>query len=381
VPSRAGGFFVALIPLALLCGCGKSYGEKIAQPDQNPGLPATISVAPELLSDGWRTSTPGAEGMEEKPLLELMQSIRDGALADVDSIVIAKNDALIAEGYFHGFGRDTPHDMRSASKSITSALAGIAVSQGLLAVDTPIAQYLPNFDSYKHPDARKNAIEVFHLLNMNSGLDCNDWDDSSPGNEDKMYEKDDWPRFILDLPMAHAPGEASSYCTGGVVVLGSIVATRSGVPLDNYAATWLFNPLGIQDVNWRRQKDGTATGGGGMRLRPRDMAKFGNLFVDGGRWKGVPVIPESWIEPSLRQVTTLNGTGDKYGYGFNWWKGSFQVKGATEVSTFAWGNGGNFIFLFPLHQLVVVITASNYDSAKEDAGFFILKSAILPALQ
>jgi CubicO group peptidase (beta-lactamase class C family) len=377
VQSRAGGFFVELIPLALLCGCQKDYGLTIAKPDENPGLPATLSVAPEATSDGWRTSTPGAEGMDEKPLLELMQNIRDGALADVDSIVIAKNNTLIAEGYFHGFGRDTVHDMRSASKSITSALTGIAVSQGLLDVDAPIARYLPNFNSYRNPDARKNAIEVFNLLNMNSGLDCNDWDDSSPGNEMKMYETDDWPRFILDLPMAQAPGDGSWYCTGGVVVLGSIVSTRAGVPLDSYAATWLFNPLGIQGVNWRRQQDGTATGGGGMRLRPRDMAKFGNLFVNGGQWNGVPVISGQWIEQSMRQVTTLNVDG----YGFNWWKRSFQVKGVSEVSTFAWGNGGNFIFLFPLHQLVVVITASNYNAAKEDSGFFILKTAVLPALQ
>ena len=378
--SRTGGFLVVLMPLALLCGCG-DYGKKIAQPDKTPGAAAAISVAPEATSDGWRTSTPGAEGMDEKPLLELMQGIRDGAMTDVDSIVIAKNNKLIAEGYFHGFDRDTPHDMRSASKSITSALTGIAVAQGLLDVDAPIAQYLPNFDSYEHPDSRKSAIQVFNLLNMNSGLECDDWNDSSPGNEDKMYEKKDWPRFILDLPMAHAPGEASSYCTGGVVVLGSIVSTRAGVPLDNYAATWLFNPLGIQDVNWRRQPDGTATGGGGMRLRPRDMAKFGNLFVNGGRWNDVPVIPEQWIEQSQRHVTTLNGNGDGYGYGFNWWKGNFQVKGAPEVSTFAWGNGGNFVFLFPLHQLVVVITGSNYNTSKEDAGFFILKTAVLPALQ
>jgi len=244
-------------------------------------------------------------------------------------------------------------------------------------VDAPIAQYLPNFDSYKHPDARKSAIRVFNLLNMNSGLECDDWNDSSPGNEDKMYLKDDWPRFILDLPMAHAPGEAASYCTGGVVVLGSILSTRAGVPLDSFAATWLFNPLGIQNVNWRRQPDGTATGGGGMRLRPRDMAKFGNLFVNGGRWNDVPVIPETWIAQSMRQVTTLIGDG----YGFNWWKRSFQVQGTSEVCTFAWCNGGNFIFLFPLHQLVVVITGSNYNTSREDPGFFILKTAVLPAVQ
>lgn len=374
---RFTGLFALWLPLALLAGCGKDYGSTLAKADPNPGLPASLSVAPEATSDGWRTSTPGAEGMDETMLLEVMQHIRDGAFDDVDSMVVVKNNAIIAEGYFHGFGRESLHDMRSASKSITSALTGIAVSQGLIEVNAPISQYIPNFDSYANQDARKSAIQVFNLLNMNSGLQCDDWDDSSPGQEDKMYNAKDWPRFILDLPMAYAPGEATHYCTGGVIVLGSIVSTRAGVPLDNYAATWLFNPLGITNVNWRRQPDGTATGGGGMGLRPRDMAKFGNLFVNGGKWNGVPVLPPQWIEQSQRQVTTLL---DK-GYGFNWWKRSYQVKGQTEVSTFAWGNGGNLIFLFPLHQLVVVFTGSNYNTSREDSGFFILSSKVLPAIQ
>ncbi len=374
---RFTGLFALALPLALLAGCGQDNGSAIAKADPSPGLPASISVAPEATSDGWRASTPGAEGMDEQPLLEVMQNIRGGAFSDVDSMVVVKNNALVAEGYFHGFGRDTPHDMRSASKSITSALTGIAVSQGLMDVSAPIAQYIPNFGSYANQDARKSAIQVFNLLNMNSGLQCDDWDASSPGQEDKMYNAKDWAGFILNLPMAYAPGEATHYCTGGVIVLGSIVSTRAGVPLDSFASTWLFNPLGISNVNWRRQPDGTATGGGGMGLRPRDMAKFGSLFINGGQWNGVPVIPPEWIDQSNRQVTTLNGDG----YGFNWWKRSFQVKDASEVSTFAWGNGGNLIFLFPLHQLVVVFTGSNYSTSREDSGFFILSSKVLPAIQ
>jgi CubicO group peptidase (beta-lactamase class C family) len=149
------------------------------------------------------------------------------------------------------------------------------------------------------------------------------------------------------------------------------------VPLDDYAATWLFGPLGIHDVSWLRQSDGRATGGGGMRLRPRDMAKFGNLFVNGGRWNDVPVITGQWIDQTRRRVTGLGQDG----YGFNWWKRSFQVKGVSEVSTFAWGNGGNFIFLFPLHQLVVVFTASNYNTSRGDSGFYILPTSVLPAVQ
>lgn len=336
-----------------------------------------ISLAPEATSDGWRTSTPGAQGMDEAVLRATMQSIRDGGYPGVDSLVVARNNVLVAEAYYNGYGREARHDVRSASKSVTSVLAGIAIGQGLFGVDDPIAQLIPQFDSYANLDSRKRAITVRHLLNMNSGLACNDWDASSRGNEVKMYDSQDWVRFILDLPMASDPGGPPAYCTGGVVVLGSIISTRAGVPLDDYANTWLFNPLGISDVRWRRSPDGRATGGGGMQLRPRDMAKIGNLLINAGRWNDVPVISEGWIEQSHRRVTNLGQDG----YGFNWWKRSFLVRGGSEVSTFASGNGGNFIFLLPAQHLVVVVTGSNYDSPQIPAGFPILSGGVLPAVQ
>lgn len=361
---------MVLITLAMLGGCGGGGGGGGTglAPVENPGLPPAISLAPETTTDGWVTSTPDAQGMDETPLRVTLESIRSGSYPGVDSIVIVRNNVLVAEAYYNGYGRDALHDVRSASKSITSALAGIAIGQGLFAVEDPIAQLIPQFESYERMDSRKRAIAVSNLLHMNSGLDCNDWVSSSPGNEEKMYDSRDWVRFILNLPMAYQPGVAASYCTGGVVVMGSIIATRSGVPLDTFANTWLFNPLGISNVRWRRSPDGSATGGGGMQLRPRDMAKFGNLFVNGGRWNGVQVIPEQWIEESKRRVNTLGPDG----YGFNWWKRSFPVRGQPQVSTFASGNGGNFIFLFPAEQLVVVFTGSNYNSSRGDQPFQIL---------
>lgn len=360
----------------MVCGCGGGSKDTGLAPVVNPGLPPTISLAPEVTSDGWRTSTPSAQGMDEAILRATMQSVRDGGYPGVDSIVVARNNVLVAEGYFNGYGRDALHDVRSASKSITSVLAGIAVGQGLFAVDDPLSQLIPQFDSYANIDSRKRAIAVRNLLNMNSGLACNDWDASSRGNEEKMYDSKDWIRFILDLPMVSDPGGNPAYCTGGVVVLGSIISTRASVPLDDFATTWLMNPLGISDVRWRRSPDGRATGGGGMQLRPRDLAKIGNLLVNGGRWNDVPVISEEWIEQSHRRVTNLGQDG----YGFNWWKRSFLVRGAPEVSTFASGNGGNFIFVFPLQHLVVVITASNYNSVQIPAGFPILSGGVLPAV-
>ena len=362
---------------ALFSACGGDRRDTGLEPQANPGLPEVVTITPDDTGDGWRVSTPEAEGMDGNMLLAGLQSIRNGDYPKVDSVVIVKNNAVIAEGYFNGFSRDSLHDLRSASKSVTSALAGIAISQGLFAIDDTIAQLLPNFDSYANMDGRKRAITIRHLLHMNSGLDCDDWNSASPGNEERMYDSPDWVRFILDLPMAHGPGEGPAYCTGGVVVLGHTLSSKSGMTLDGFAMTYLFGPLGVSETAWRRSPDGRATGGGGMQLRPRDAAKFGSLYLNGGRWNGVPVVPDQWVEQSKVEVERLGANG----YGLLWWKRQMLVPGTDQSGFFAWGNGGNFIFVIPAHRLLVVFTGSNYNSDRGDKPFEILDRSILAAIR
>lgn len=361
----------------LLQGCGggdSGYGG--SKPDENPGLPPSVSLAPADLGDGWTLSTPGAEGLDPDAIGAILESIRDGRYPGVDSMLVVKNQRLVAEGYFNGFGPDSLHDLRSTGKSVTAALVGIAIEDGQLDLDDPVSQHLPDFESYAHMDDRKRAITLRHLLHMSSGLDCNDWIDSSAGNEERMYGTRDWIRFVMDLRMLVAPGTGTSYCTGGVVVLGHIVSLRSGMALDDYAQANLFAPLGIQQSNWRRSPDGKATGGGGLRLRPRDAAKFGALFVNEGVWNGTRVVPESWVLATRERVTFLG----RDGYGFLWWKRGFPI-GATIVdSSFTSGNGGNYIFTFPDLELVVVFTGSNYNDPKGDQPFGIVP-AVLAALR
>jgi CubicO group peptidase (beta-lactamase class C family) len=370
------------ISAAILLGaCGGGDGGGVPNngraPDVNPGLPASISVAPENIGDGWNLSTPANEGMSATQLQASMELIRDQTFRGVDSMVVARHGKLIAEGYFNGFGRESLHDLRSTGKSVTSALAGIAIEQGLFGVDDPISQHIPQFDRHDNMNARKRAIHVYHLLNMNSGLDCNDWVSSSRGNEERMYDTRDWVGFILDLPMAYDPGVATSYCTGGVVVLGYIISQKSGMALDAYANSYLFGPLGISDSGWRRSPDGAATGGGGLRLKPRDAAKFGQLYLNGGTWNGARVIPEAWVQLSKQRLYSLGG--DRYG--FLWWKRSFSHASGNVDSFFTSGNGGNFIFVIPSLDLVVVFTGSNYNSSLGDQPFRILGDRVLPAVQ
>ena len=359
------------------CGGGDGGANNGRGPDVNPGLPASLSVTPENTGDGWIPSTPASEGMSSAELQGTLELIRDQVFTKVDSMVVARHGKLVAEGYFNGFGRDSLHDLRSTGKSFTSALAGIAVDQGLFGVDDPISQHIPQFDRHENMSARKQAIQVYHLLNMNSGLECNDWDSSSRGNEVRMYDKQDWVGFILDLPMAFDPGQATQYCTGGVVVLGNIISRESGMALDAYANSYLFGPLAIRDAQWRRSPDGAATGGGGLRLRPRDAAKLGQLYLDGGTWHGTRVVPAAWVDVSQQRLYTLGR--DRYGY--LWWKRSFSRPSGNVDSFFTSGNGGNYIFVIPSLDLVVVFTGSNYDSSLGDQPFTILSDRVLPAVQ
>jgi CubicO group peptidase (beta-lactamase class C family) len=360
---------IAFVSALVISACGGGGG---FEPDDNPGKPASVSLSPENTGDGWSTSTPADEGLNTQQLSGIFDSIRNGVFPGVDSMLVIRNQRLVAEGYFNGFDRDTLHDLRSTGKSFTSALAGIAIDQGLIDLDERVSQLIPNYEGYANMDDRKRAITVHHLLNMSSSLDCNDWDPGSPGNEERMYDRSDWVKFILDLRMVQEPGAVTSYCTGGVVVLGAAIAQRAAMGLDRYADTWLFGPLGVSSVEWRRSPDGSATGGGGLKLRPRDAAKFGALFANEGVWNGRRIVPESWVQTTRSSPVALRNNG----YGFLWWKTTFQLRGQPLEAVFTSGNGGNFIFYIPTQELVVVFTGSNYNKPTSDTPLNIMPLVI-----
>ena len=353
------------LPLAaLICllvtGCGDSG--KGTYPDyDNPREPASVSLAPEITGDGWLTSTPSAEGLDSQQLGKVFDSIRDGVFPGVDSMVVVSNQRLVAEGYFNGFGRDTVHDLRSTGKSFISTLAGIALEQGLFGLDDTLAQHIPDFEGFENVDAAKRAITLRHLLNMTSGLDCNDWVDGSPGHEEKLYASRDWIRFMLDLHMIAEPGTSPRYCTGGVVLLGHVISLRSGMALDDFARQWLLSPLNIGQSEWRHSPDGHATGATGFGLRPRDAAKLGALITNEGLWNDMRVVSESWALEVRRNVTPLG-----QGYGYLWWKQTYQHPGGPLDAVIAFGNGGNAIFIIPSRELVVTFTGSNYNIPRSD---------------
>jgi len=343
--------------------------------DVVPGAAAMVSLSPDNLGDGWQVSTPDAQGMNVAELQRHLEALRSGGSGGMDGIVIVRNDRLVAEAYFNGYARDTQHDMRSVTKSFTSALAGIAIEQGLITLEDTLPQHIDRFAEFANVDDRKRGIRIANLLNMQTGLDCNDGIESSPGNETHMYRRDDWIKYILSVPMVTDPGTYTSYCSGGVTVLGSIIAARSGQKLEDFAKARLFDPLNMSGVRWLHSPLGVTNASSAIQLRPRDAARFGSLFLNGGRWYGVQVVPQSWVERTAERHTAFGSEG----YGWLWWKSDFTAGGAVQPGMYASGNGGNMIFVLPGEHLVVVITASNYNRSSPSMSFF--RNSILPTIQ
>jgi CubicO group peptidase (beta-lactamase class C family) len=325
-----------------------------------PPAPYVYAV-PEATGDGWRTASAESAGLDPVPLEAAANAIGDGTFPNVDSMLVVRHGLLVHETYFNDFHREKLHDLRSATKSITSALVGIAIDQGLLAgVEERVLPRLGGEAGLQNVDPRKRAITLESLLTMTPGLACDDWNAGSPGNEEKMYRQRDWVKFILDLPMVAEPGTRYGYCTGGVVVLGAVLGRASGQRADAYARQALFGPLGIARAEWQLTPTGAVDTGGHIHMRPRDMAKFGQLFLQQGLWDGRQVVSAAYVERSTSfRVRTVSSEE----YGYLWWRRTASAGGAPVPTYYAVGNGGQQIIVAPSLDLVAVFTGSNYNTA------------------
>ena len=324
-------------------------------------------------SNEFQVSSLAAEGMREEGITELTNRIIREDYKRVDGLLILRNNKLVYEQYFHGYRVDILHNMFSAAKSITSILAGIALDRELLdSLETPVVQLLPEYTSFQQPDVWKEQITVEDLLNMTSGLACDDWYEDT---ESKMQQSPDWVKFTLDLPVKYEPGTQASYCTGCAVVLGRILENRSGLSLEAFANEYLFGPLDITQYKWHTMPDGKPSGGGLFFLRPRDMAKVGLLMLNEGVWNGEVVVSEEWVQQSMENHVQLPGS--LAGYGNLWWK---QTLVEDTETCFASGNGGQHIFIVPSKALVVVFTGGNQNTSLGLQNFNMLNEYIIPSI-
>ena len=346
------------------------------------GKPATYRyTSPADLGDGISVGDAVTAGFDTAAIGRLVQRVVDRTYPDVHSILAYRGGKLVIEEYFYEYDRDRPHQMRSASKSVESALVGIAIDRGAIPNDTVLVTKRLPYPSYANPDPRKNALTLRDLLTMQSGLACDDWNGASPGNESRVYQSEDWVKFVLDLPMAADPGTKGSYCSGNVKVAGRLVELASGKSLPVFAQQYLFDPLGIRarDVRWNYTlSSSNAATFAQLYMRPRDMLKFGILFQQQGRWKDRQVISRDWVARSTGQWSTV---GDqKYGY-FWWhqWVMAAAPGGPRHVDMIvATGNGGQKIYLVPSLDLIVVLTGGSYNT--NSPATTIMSKDLLPSL-
>ncbi len=316
--------------------------------DDSPALPSeSPSEAPPEPEWDWQTAAPEDQGLNGSALPAIH--------ADYDSFplltaVIVKNGYIVDEYYKDGYDEDSRFVLNSASKSVTSALVGIAIDQGYIeGVDVPLSEYLPQLLEQK--DGRWRDITLWHLLTHTSGIASTD--------SARWYEwrgSENWLDYILALPIEAVPGTKFNYSTGNTHLLCAALQQATGMILDEFGREYLFGPVGMDSARFDEGPQGISDGGNGIWMTPRDMARFGQLYLQGGVWEGGQVVPAQWVEDSTSvQFRRSSGSAD---YGYQWWVRTFGAQ--RYPAYFAQGHGGQYIFVVPELELVVAFT-SNYE--------------------
>jgi CubicO group peptidase (beta-lactamase class C family) len=363
-----------------------------AQAQSSP--PAPACGTPVASDVGWAIASPESVGIDGASLCGIAARLKAGD-ADVHAVVIARYGKLVFEQYFrgydepwdapngqHDFDATTRHDMRSASKSVVSLLVGIAIERRLIAgVDEPVVKFFPEWAALKTPGW--DNLTLRHLLTMSSGIE---WDENrawtDPANDEPHlgYEADPIG-YVLAKPIAAPPDTIWNYNGGGTDLLGNILERVSGKSLPDFAREALFQPLGITDWEWKTYpKNGKISAAAGLRLRPRDAAKIGQLVLDRGIWNGRQLVPATWIAQSIApRFQAIGYFGGLFFYGYQWWLGRTLSDGREITWIAAMGLGGQRIFIVPELDLVVMITSGLYSSPRQGhAEIDVLSNFVIP---
>jgi len=335
-----------------------------ADPPDGCGIPVTRD-------DGWPVaSIDDDKRVDRAALCRMADRLAATSDANIHAVLVAHGGKLVFERYFTGsdeiygrpvgkitFDADTLNNVKSVSKSIASLAVGIALDRGLIcSIDEPIFNFFPELSDLRSPE--KDRIRLVHALTMSMGLK---WVEATPDNEDnndevRMHTAQDPCRYVLGLEATAPPGQEFFYNTGALTLVSAVVRKATGRTLDEFAHATLFEPLGITGEQWIRFK-GDSDAGGGLRLRPRDMAKIGQLVLAGGRWNDRQIVSKAWIETST--ALRLKAT-DGRSYGYLWWLGRSRPNGREVRWIGALGRGGQSIRVVPELDLVVVVTAGYY---------------------
>ncbi|GAA3131170.1 hypothetical protein GCM10010466_22260 [Planomonospora alba] len=310
----------------------------------------------------------------------LARAVAQGRVPDLHGVVVAHRGRVVLEHYGEGedfrlneplghvrFAPDTLHDVRSVTKSVVGLLYGVALAEGRVPEPgEPLLRHFPEYPDLAR-DPRRAALTVEHALTMTLGLE---WREevpyTSPANgEIAMELAPDRFRYVLERPVVEEPGVRRSYCGGATALLGRLIEKGTGTALEDYARARLFEPLGIERFEWSTGADGRALAASGLRLAPRDLLAIGRLVLDGG----AGVVPESWLAAALRPRVRID-EGSCYGY--QWYVGDTWVGG--------FGNGGQRIHVTPARDLVIAVTAGQYDLPDQPTATVVIDEVVLPGL-
>jgi CubicO group peptidase (beta-lactamase class C family) len=345
------------------------------------------------IADGWTISAPETVGLDSRELCRVIEWLDGDRQLNVHSVLVVRRGALVFEHYRKGaddhwgsplpdarHGPELRHDLRSATKSVTGLLIGLAHERKLIpSLDEPVFQYFPDYVDLRTPE--KDRILLQHLLTMSAGLD---WDENVPisdprHGEARMWRSGDRLHTALEPRMVAAPGLNWNYSGGCTELLGAVLCRAVGKPIDDFARESLFDPLGITDVEWARY-DNSPSASGGLCMRSRDLAKIGQLVVSRGQWRTRQIVSNQWIDDSIAPHI---GAADRlYFYGYHWWLGR-SLLGRREIAwAAAVGYGGQRLFVVPALELAVVITAGHYADAMQGwVPLVILNRYVLPAVK
>ena len=343
-------------------------------------------------ADGWKTAAPDSVGLNVRLLCQWAESRVAGPRDNTHAVLVVRHGTLVFERYFAGedeswgnplgqvsYDRTKPHDIRSISKSITSLLVGIALDQKkITSLDQPVLDFFPEYIDLRTPE--KQRIQLRHLLTMTSGLA---WDESIPysnpeNSEIRMTFAPDPYRYVLEQVVATPPGVKFNYSGGSTALLAAVVQKVTGQSIDQFARAALFESLGITEFEWAKMPNGDPSAASGLRLRPRDLAKIGQLVLARGVWNGRRLVSAAYID----EATKPHAAAPYFFYGYQWLLHRSLVGGRVVEWIAGYGLGGQRLFIVPSFDLVVVVTAGLYASGRQDIPpLEVLNDYVLPAIR
>jgi CubicO group peptidase (beta-lactamase class C family) len=348
---------------------------------------------------GWTHAQPAEAGFAPDLEARLDKAVADKRVWNLHGLVVARHGRLVLERYWEGqdfawgrdvgrvaFKADTIHDLRSVTKSIVGLLYGIALAEGKVPPpEAPLFQSFPDYADLGADPARAR-LTLHHVLSMSMGTD---WDETTvpytnPANSEIAMEfSPDLYRYILERKVVMEPGKHWTYSGGATALLGRIIAAGTGTPLHAYARRVLFDPLGLGPTEWTVGRDSVPSAASGLRMAPRDLARIGHMLASGGAFEGARVVPATWLERCFTPVVSCD---ERRRFGYQWYLGDFVFGQPPRARLERWwgafGNGGQRLFVLPTFELVVAITAGNYDTPDQWVPpIRVMREVVLASLQ